>query len=100
VVEALQNRRLYAALRPLNRWIKKKMSASRSNKWIIAAATWKTTNAPIHVKNKRNAKARNTNLICMTLWVVMIARLISEKPAHAEAGGPPRHGPSPYKSSG
>jgi hypothetical protein len=43
------------------------MSASRSNRWIIAAATWKTTNAPIHVKNKRSAKARNTNLIEMTL---------------------------------
>ena len=28
-----------------------------------AAATWKTTNAPIHVKNKTSARARNTNLI-------------------------------------
>jgi hypothetical protein len=28
-----------------------------------AAATWKTTNAPIHVKNKTSARVRNMNLI-------------------------------------
>ena len=28
-----------------------------------AAATWKTTNAPIQVKNKTSARPRNTNLI-------------------------------------
>jgi hypothetical protein len=54
---------LHAALRLLNRWIRKNTMAKSSRKWIIAAATWKTMNAPIHVKNKRNARARNTNLI-------------------------------------
>jgi hypothetical protein len=28
-----------------------------------AAATWNTTNAPIHVKNKTSARPRNTNLM-------------------------------------
>jgi hypothetical protein len=62
------------------------MSASRSNKWIIAAATWKTTNAPIHVKNKRSAKTRNTNLIEITPYPPMLARFIADGPALEEYG--------------
>jgi hypothetical protein len=74
----------HAALRPLNRWIRKKTIARSSRKWIIAAATWKTINAPIHVKNKSNARARNTNLISMTPWPVMIALFIADNPALEE----------------
>jgi hypothetical protein len=40
----------------------------------MAAATWKTMNAPIHVKKNRSARLRNTNLIGWLLLAAIIAR--------------------------
>jgi hypothetical protein len=34
-------------------------------------------NAPIHVKNKRNARARNTKLISMAHWPVIVTRFVA-----------------------
>src|SRR5580704_14051435 len=40
----------------------RKMTANTSRRWMSAAVTWNITNAPIHAKNKRSARAKKMNL--------------------------------------
>jgi hypothetical protein len=58
---------LNAASRPLNRWIRKKKSARMGKgKIYYRGGNAENYERPIHVKNKRNARAGNTNLTKMT----------------------------------